>query len=984
MGRGASRAACSSANNDSDARASKQRAKGKQLGSRLNSIGELEANNSNNNNYGSQQEELHCGGEQLALNSPNQTVQPRKTSKPSKSYLEICGHELSAQNCARDASEDQTRAPAKTGSSAPSQVGSDLQFFDDRNLATSLQAVGKERQQNGLAFSTDSAFAIAAVAAAAAAAIEAKFTTAINGEDGRDNCCRCLSGVACCSGSAIQPQSSADNFYSSSWTPTKTDQIVREGCKQQVGARDDDGKSLLTERFVAPSPHCFKRSFPSSNQVAPVLSPFVIRQKGSTSNSSDQLEKREVNCAPSASTLQRQTKQQQQQQSWQGQEKYPSNLTLSGESSTNLQPEDQQDSSCELTKRNLILFDQIAGIWPEELIAKKFDLDSGQCDVRPADRCVEERLNSSEHCFEDERFRENHSNKCNWSHMDWKDVTSKYGKMPPKGGNKFWRAAHKSCLCHLLLSTLDTLFPILTSFKGYSLPGDLINDFVAGFTIAVLHIPQGMAYGMLSGVDPIYGLYVSFIPVLVMALMSKSRHVSYGTFAVISMLLVNSIDSVKFALKEQMLVRNVGKNQYGEPSPAAHSTLSTGANEFGGLVLTNNHQPSDTSRQLLKNLLIPNGLLETPLNQARTNPDGVNSSWQNQIGLSVNTIWPFDSQSDLALPSNIEILTSICIFVGLIQMIMSLMRLGILSLMFSDQLVSSFTTASAVHVVTSQLGGLFDLDLPHVPEGSFKICRTWYAFVFEILAGFNIHTALLSLISIIFLLSIKEILEPKLRARFKSLTCLPSELVLMSILIFSSWYWQFNANYNIRIVGPVPTGLPEPRVPRLDLAPILIQDAVTVALVSFAMNLSLAQVYAKRYRYSMDPNQELFALGTANVVGSFFSCFPCASSLSRSAIQSSLNVKSQLCSLFSCAIVVSIICYFAPILHDLPRSTLSCIIIIALKGILVQVKDLYENWRLSKLDAVVWIVTFMSVIACGITYGLILGIVASLSMIFFR
>lgn len=607
-----------------------------------------------------------------------------------------------------------------------------------------------------------------------------------------------------------------------------------------------------------------------------------------------------------------------------------------------------------------------------------------------------------------------------WNHLDWRGVAKRYREMPRQHRGQFWWRMRQSCFCHALFSTIYTLFPILSSFKNYSFPGDLFTDLMAGFTIAILHIPQGMAYGMLSGVEPIYGLYVSFIPVLIMALMSKSLHVSYGTFAVVSMLLANSVESVKLALKQQhqqlvssqtsdqkSIINSVVETSNSSPSisnvPTPSSSISNGAavsTNLDGLVLTNNHQPSNPSQRILNNLLVSSSAnlninnnnqqqqQQLPLLVQQQQPyNGLNNNLSTMTLASTgdNGLWTFDIDGgEFLLPSSIEILTSICLLTGMIQIFMSLARLGVLSLMFSDQLVSGFTTASAINVVTSQIAAVFDLSLPVVPEGLFKMCRIWFAFGNKLTEGFNQYTAILSLISIIFLLAVKEIIEPILRKRHKSFTCLPSELVLMSVIIFSSWYWQFETNYDIKIVGTVPTGLPEPSVPRLDIVPLIYQDAITVALISFAMNLSLAQVYAKKFRYTLNPNQELFALGASNFVGSFFNCFPCASSLSRSAIQSNLNVKSQICSLFSCALVVSIICYFAPILHDLPRSTLSCIIIVALKGILVQMKDLYSNWRLSKLDALVWLVTFMSVIALGITYGLILGIVASLFMVFFR
>uniref|UniRef100_A0A6G1SPZ8 Prestin n=1 Tax=Aceria tosichella TaxID=561515 RepID=A0A6G1SPZ8_9ACAR len=547
-----------------------------------------------------------------------------------------------------------------------------------------------------------------------------------------------------------------------------------------------------------------------------------------------------------------------------------------------------------------------------------------------------------------------------------------------------------SCFCHVLCALAQTLFPILGAFENYSLPGDLFTDLAAGFTVAILHIPQGMAYGLLSGVEPIYGLYVSFIPVAVMSLMSKSRHVSYGTFAIISMLLVNTISEVRSTIRDEQ------------------ASLISANISSPPLVMTDNHQPPEAMQANQHKSQLLRQLLQQQQHQAPTTMNDLSdelvgsptvarpaivvasapaSAGQQQDQLLVDTSSLLDLAADSmpALPSNIEILSCVCIVCGLIHVTMSLLRLGILSLMFSDQLVSSFTTAGAIHVLTSQLAGLFDLSLAPISEELFKCARIWWQFFNAMAQGdFNRTTALLSLGSIVFLLTVKELLEPTLRRRFKRLTCLPSELVLMAVLVSMSSYCKLAANFNVKIIGHVPSGLPEPKLPNLELVPYVLKDSIGVALITFAMNLSIAQVYAKKFRYQLNANQELFALGSANLVGSFFSCFPCASSLSRSSVQSNLNVKSQLCSLFSCCIVFTIVCYFAHILHDLPKSTLSCIIVVALKGILMQVRDLYDNWRLSKLDATVWIVTFVSVIVFGVTLGLLLGILASLFMIFLR
>jgi len=88
-----------------------------------------------------------------------------------------------------------------------------------------------------------------------------------------------------------------------------------------------------------------------------------------------------------------------------------------------------------------------------------------------------------------------------------------------------------SCLGFLL-----SLIPIISWLPRYKWRKDLPYDIVSGFTVAVMHIPQGMAYGMLAGVEPVVGIYTAFSPVLIYTILGTMPHVSMGTFAVVSIL----------------------------------------------------------------------------------------------------------------------------------------------------------------------------------------------------------------------------------------------------------------------------------------------------------------------------------------------------------------------------------------------------------------------------------------------------------------
>lgn len=117
--------------------------------------------------------------------------------------------------------------------------------------------------------------------------------------------------------------------------------------------------------------------------------------------------------------------------------------------------------------------------------------------------------------------------------IEWKDLEMKYGKQNlgkrMSTSEKIGQSFHTCCNDCSPLRWIYNLFPFLLWIKSYSIKNDLPNDLITGFTIVVLHIPQGIAYGLLAGVGPINGLYVSFFPVLIYVFMGTSRQVSIGT-----------------------------------------------------------------------------------------------------------------------------------------------------------------------------------------------------------------------------------------------------------------------------------------------------------------------------------------------------------------------------------------------------------------------------------------------------------------------
>lgn len=108
-------------------------------------------------------------------------------------------------------------------------------------------------------------------------------------------------------------------------------------------------------------------------------------------------------------------------------------------------------------------------------------------------------------------------------------------------------------------------------------------------------------------------------------------------------------------------------------------------------------------------------------------------------------------------------------------------------------------------------------------------------------------------------------------------------------------------------------------MPKSNLMADLLLNAFTIAMVSYSVSVSMALIFANKLKYDIDFNQELLAMGAANVVGSFLSCFPMAASLSRSTIQQTVGGRTQLASLISCGLLVFVLLWIGPFFQLLPK-----------------------------------------------------------------
>lgn len=188
------------------------------------------------------------------------------------------------------------------------------------------------------------------------------------------------------------------------------------------------------------------------------------------------------------------------------------------------------------------------------------------------------------------------------------------------------------------------------------------------------------------------------------------------------------------------------------------------------------------------------------------------------------------------------------------------------------------------------------------------------------------------------------------------------------------------------VVGTVPAGLPGLSLPPVQMQYLgaLLPSALVMALIGFMEVTSISTAIATRTRTRVDANRELIGQGLANIVGSFFSSFAVSGSFSRSAVAARTGAKTGLFAIISAAAVVLVLLYLTPLLYHLPQATLAVIVMMAVFG-LINVGAMRRAWHMQRQEALVGVLTFAATLimapklANGILLGAVVGIILLLA-----
>uniref|UniRef100_A0A8C4DGR3 Solute carrier family 26 member 6 n=1 Tax=Dicentrarchus labrax TaxID=13489 RepID=A0A8C4DGR3_DICLA len=452
------------------------------------------------------------------------------------------------------------------------------------------------------------------------------------------------------------------------------------------------------------------------------------------------------------------------------------------------------------------------------------------------------------------------------------------------GKNLLHTLIHSWCSGPRLKNCLLGTVPVVSWLPRYSIRENALGDLISGISVGIMQLPQGMAYALLAAVPPVFGLYSSFYPVLIYFIFGTSKHISIGTYAVMSVMI-------------------------------------------GGVI-------------------------------ERLAPDSNFMIWDNETNSSIIDVTSRDAE-------RVRVAAAVTFISGLFQIVLGLVQFGFVVTYLSEPLVRGYTTGAAIHVIVSQLKYTFGIS-PVRHSGPFSLIYTVLE-VCYLLPQTNVGTLVVSIVAIIGLILAKE-----LNAYLSKKLPIPIPVELLGIVIATvvSWQVDLNGKYGVDVVGLIPSGLQPPALPAVSLFGQVIGDAFALAVVGYGIAISLGRIFALKYGYSVDSNQELIALGLSNSVGGFFQCFAISCSMSRTMVQESTGGKTQVAGALSAIVILFITLWIGALFEDLPKAVLAAIIFVNLHGMMKQFMDIPALWKSNKVDMVVWVVTFILTVLFNPDLGL--------------
>ena len=550
---------------------------------------------------------------------------------------------------------------------------------------------------------------------------------------------------------------------------------------------------------------------------------------------------------------------------------------------------------------------------------------------------------------------------------------------------------------------LTTFFPFLAWFKGYD-GKSFRTDLISGVTVALVLIPQSMAYAQLAGLPPYYGLYASFLPPMIAALFGSSRQLATGPVAVVSLMTSASLEPLATA---------------GSPGYIAYAVLlalTVGAFQFAlgvlklGLVVNFLSHPVVNGFTNAAAIIIASSQLSKMfgvyVDKAEHHYETI---WRVIESAFHYTHWPTFGMGALAFAimyglrrispkiPNVLVAVIITTLISWLTGFQHNQTVPVSAIQYPEiqKMIQDFN--HSVGIIPSlaeertEVGKALDAanknqDIIGVlnAEHDINVLTINMARVHH-----EIHVAREALRDILF----EGVSEGNGRLKFYPKEALPEGAK------GDGRTWRIKVGRKAIdpekilmigggvVVGVVPSGLPTLSMPTINFGVVLhlLPYAAIISLLGFMEAISIAKAMAAKTGQRLDPNQELIGQGLGNIFGAMGKSYPTSGSFSRSAVNLQSGAVSGLSSVFtSCTVVIALL-FFTPLLYHLPQSVLAAVIMMAVIG-LINVSGFVHAWKAQWYDGAIAIISFLFTLAFAphLDKGIMIGVVLSLCVFLYK
>ncbi|XP_019402087.1 PREDICTED: solute carrier family 26 member 9 [Crocodylus porosus] len=329
--------------------------------------------------------------------------------------------------------------------------------------------------------------------------------------------------------------------------------------------------------------------------------------------------------------------------------------------------------------------------------------------------------------------------------------------------------------------------------------------------------------------------------------------------------------------------------------------------------------------------------------------------------------------------ARLEISATLACLTAIIQICLGFVQFGFVAIYLSESFIRGFMTAAGLQILISVLKYVFGLKVPSY-TGPLAIVYTFID-ICKNLPKTNVASLVYALVSAVLLIIVKEL---NLKYMKKIRVPIPMEIIIVIVATAISGCLGMPEKYHMPVVGKISMGFPAPVLPLVSKWKDMIGTAFSLAIVGYVINLAMGRTLGTKHGYNVDPNQEMLALGCSNFFGSFFKIHVICCALSVTLAVDGAGGKSQVASFFVALVVMVTMLSLGTYLYPLPKSVLGALIAVNLKNSLKQLADPFYLWKKSKLDCMVWMVSFLSAFFLGLPYGVAVGVGFSVLVVVFH